>query len=56
MGDSLTWNSEAIPVLLRPCSLIALRASLYRPPPQAVCAASTHSAPVDEFQCPSCEG
>ena len=28
IGDSLTWGNEAIPVLLRPCSLIALRASL----------------------------
>ena len=27
-GDSLTWGNEAMPVLLRPCSLIALHASL----------------------------
>ena len=42
IGDSLTWGSEAIPVLLRPCSLIALRTSLYRPHqavPAAVCRA-----------------
>ena len=43
MGDSLTCGSEAIPVLVRPCSLIALRASLYRPPPQAVRATSALS-------------
>ena len=28
LGDSLTWGSEAMPVLLRPCSLVVLRASL----------------------------
>ena len=35
-----------IPVLLRPCSLIALRANLYHPPLQAIRAASAHSAQV----------
>ena len=44
MGDSLTCGTEAIPVLVRPCSLIALRADLYLPPLQAICAASVHSA------------
>ena len=42
----LTWGSEAIPVLFRPCSLIALRPGLYRPPPQAIRAVSAHSALV----------
>ena len=28
-GDSLTWSSEAIPVLLRPCSLIARQCRLH---------------------------
>ena len=52
IDDSLTWRSEAMPVLLGPYSLIALRASLWRPPPQAVRAPS---AWWDEFQCPSSE-
>ena len=56
IGDSTTWCREAIPVLLRPCSLIPLRASLYRPPPQAIRAASAHSTLVNEFQCPSSVG
>ena len=43
ISDSFTWGSEATPVLLRLCSLIALRASLYRPPPQAVRATSALS-------------
>ena len=46
IGDSLTWGNEAMPVLLRPCSLIALRASLSRPPPQAIRTASAHSTLV----------
>ena len=29
MGVSLTWASVTIPVLLRPCSLIALRANIF---------------------------
>ena len=32
MGASLTCGSDANPALLRPCSLIALRAALYLPP------------------------
>ena len=28
IGDNLTWGNEAMPVLLRPCCLIALLASL----------------------------
>ena len=32
-GPSLTCGSDAIPVLLRPCSLIALRTALYLLPP-----------------------
>ena len=35
MVANLTWESDAIPVLLRPCSLTALRADLHLPPPQA---------------------
>ena len=46
MGASLTCGSDTIPVLLRPCSLIALRAALYLPPPQARRAASAHPALV----------
>ena len=38
-GASLTWRSDAIPVLLRPSSLVALRASLYLPALQAARAA-----------------
>ena len=44
VGDSLTCGSDAIPVLLRPFSLIALRAILYLPAHQAIRAASAHSA------------
>ena len=40
-GDILTWGNEAMPVLLRPCSLIALRACLSLH--QAIRAASAHS-------------
>ena len=32
LADNLTGGSEATHVLLRPCSLIARRAKLYRPP------------------------
>ena len=35
IGARLTCGSDAIPVLLRPCSVIPLRANLYRPPLQA---------------------
>ena len=35
MGDSLTCGSDAVPVLLHPCSLIALRAATYVLPPWA---------------------
>ena len=41
---SLTCGSEAVPVLLRPCSLTALRAALHLPPPQAACVARACSA------------
>ena len=34
MGASLTCGSDAIPDLLRPCSLMAPRAALYLPPKQ----------------------
>ena len=34
MGASLTCGSDTIPVLLRPCSLMALRAALYLQPPK----------------------
>ena len=41
-------------VLLRPCFLMAPRAALCLPPPQATRAASAHSAMGwDEFLCPS---
>ena len=46
MGASLTWRSDASPVLLRPCSVIALLASFYLPPPQAQRAARVRSAAV----------
>ena len=47
MGASLTCDNDAMPILLRPCSLIALRAALYLPPLQAARAASAHSALVE---------
>ena len=46
MGANLTCGSDAIPVMLRPCYLIAVRAALYLPPPQAIHAAAANSAPV----------
>ena len=46
MGDNLTCGGEALPVLVRPSSLIALCASFYLPPLQAIRAASEHSALV----------
>ena len=45
-GTSSTRGSDAMPVLFLPCSLIALRAALYLPPPQAILAALTLSAAV----------
>ena len=43
---SLTRGSGAMPVLLRPCSIIALPPALYLPPPQAPRAALVRSALV----------
>ena len=56
VGNSLTCVSEAIPVMVRPCTLIAGRASLYRPPPQAIWAASAHSALVGCVLMPELRG
>ena len=41
MGALLTCGSEAIPVLVRPCSLMELRAALCLPPPQAASSRSS---------------
>ena len=49
MGVRLTWWSDAILVLLRPCSLKELRASLHLPAPQAVRAAWARSRPQPEL-------
>ena len=54
IGDSLTCGSESIPVLFQPCSLLALRAALYLPPPQAIRSTPRRSPHWrDEFRCPS---
>ena len=56
MGASLTCGSDATPVLLRPCSLIALRAALYLPPLHATRAASPLSALVGRVPKPTLLG